>query len=142
MELNRRAFLGSLVAGVAGIALDKAIPLGRVWSFPSKIVVPAACDYGALVHRVFRRHSATVTVNLEVTHAADFAFDGAITVADFWRVDPQRRVLYRREYFLPDGTRRCSPEELTPYTEIPYSRTRNDLFNNIAVLTPSSPLES
>jgi hypothetical protein len=25
--------------GVAGLALDRAIPLGRVWSFPKKIVV-------------------------------------------------------------------------------------------------------
>jgi hypothetical protein len=30
-------FLG---AGVAGIALEQAIPLGRVWSFPKEIVVP------------------------------------------------------------------------------------------------------
>jgi hypothetical protein len=36
--MNRRGFLGLFTAGVAGIALEQAIPLGRVWSFPSKIV--------------------------------------------------------------------------------------------------------
>lgn len=38
--MNRRSFLGWLGAGVAGIALEKAIPFGRVWSFPKKIIVP------------------------------------------------------------------------------------------------------
>jgi len=40
--MNRRNFLSLLTAGVAGIALDQAIPLGRVWSFPKKIVVPTS----------------------------------------------------------------------------------------------------
>ena len=43
--MNRRNFLALFSAGVAGIALDQAIPLGRVWSFPKKIVVP---DSGVL----------------------------------------------------------------------------------------------
>jgi len=38
--MDRRKFFSLLGAGVAGIALEQAIPLGRVWSFPSKIVVP------------------------------------------------------------------------------------------------------
>ena len=38
--MNRRGFLGMLVAAVAGVALNEAIPFGRVWSFPSKIVLP------------------------------------------------------------------------------------------------------
>jgi len=37
--MDRRKFFGLLGAGVAGVALSEAIPLGRVWSFPSKIVV-------------------------------------------------------------------------------------------------------
>ncbi len=37
--MNRRNFLSLFTAGVAGIALDQAIPLGRVWSFPKKILV-------------------------------------------------------------------------------------------------------
>ena len=36
--MNRRSFLGGLAALVGGIAVAEAIPLGRVWSFPSKIV--------------------------------------------------------------------------------------------------------
>lgn len=35
--MNRRGFLQVLSAGVAGIALEQAIPFGRVWSFPTEI---------------------------------------------------------------------------------------------------------
>ena len=38
--MNRRTFLSLFSAGVASIALEQAIPLGRVWSFPKKIVIP------------------------------------------------------------------------------------------------------
>jgi hypothetical protein len=38
--MNRRNFLSLFSAGVAGLALEQAIPLGRVWSFPKKIVIP------------------------------------------------------------------------------------------------------
>ena len=38
--MDRRGFLKFFSAGVAGIALEQAIPLGRVWSFPKKIVIP------------------------------------------------------------------------------------------------------
>ena len=37
--MNRRNFLTSLAATVAGIALNEAIPFNRVWSFPKKIMI-------------------------------------------------------------------------------------------------------
>jgi hypothetical protein len=37
--MNRRNFLSLFSAGVVGIALEQAIPLGRVWSFPKEIVI-------------------------------------------------------------------------------------------------------
>lgn len=37
--MDRRGFLALLGSAVAGIALEQAIPLGRVWSFPKKIVI-------------------------------------------------------------------------------------------------------
>jgi hypothetical protein len=37
--VNRRKFLFEAGAVVGGFALNEAIPLGRVWSFPSKIIV-------------------------------------------------------------------------------------------------------
>lgn len=37
--MNRRNFFTSLTAGVAGLALNEAIPFGRVWSFPSNLVI-------------------------------------------------------------------------------------------------------
>jgi hypothetical protein len=40
MGVSRRGFLGGLTALVGGILLEEAIPFGRVWSFPSTIVIP------------------------------------------------------------------------------------------------------
>lgn len=37
--MDRRGFLSLLGLGVGGLAIDQAIPLGRVWSFPKEIVV-------------------------------------------------------------------------------------------------------
>lgn len=50
-----------LGAGVAGIALEQAIPFSRVWSFPKKIVVPeyAGFDVGRLDIRVPQRFLIT-----------------------------------------------------------------------------------
>jgi hypothetical protein len=38
--MNRRGFLQLLTGGIAAIAAEQVIPLGRVWSFPSKIIIP------------------------------------------------------------------------------------------------------
>jgi hypothetical protein len=35
--MNRRSFLQGIGAIIGGVAIDKAIPLGRVWSFPKEI---------------------------------------------------------------------------------------------------------
>jgi len=37
--MDRRGFLKLFGAAVAGIALEQAVPLGRVWSFPKEIVL-------------------------------------------------------------------------------------------------------
>jgi len=39
MNLDRRRFLSLAGLGLGGIALTQVIPLGRVWSFPKKIVI-------------------------------------------------------------------------------------------------------
>jgi hypothetical protein len=36
--MNRRGFLKGIGLVIGGIALEQAVPLGRVWSFPAKIV--------------------------------------------------------------------------------------------------------
>ncbi len=38
--MDRRGFFKLFGIGVAGVALEQAIPLGRVWSFPKDIVIP------------------------------------------------------------------------------------------------------
>lgn len=44
--MNRRAFVEAAIGIVGGIALDKAIPRGRVWSFPSVINLRRFADGG------------------------------------------------------------------------------------------------
>lgn len=39
--MDRRGFLKMLGIAAGGVALDAAIPLGRVWSFPKNIVIAA-----------------------------------------------------------------------------------------------------
>lgn len=38
--MNRRGFLSGMGAIVGGLAIEQAIPLGRVWSFPTEIKTP------------------------------------------------------------------------------------------------------
>lgn len=44
LMVSRRGFLQMLGLAVGGIALEQAIPLGRVWSFPSKIAIGPVLD--------------------------------------------------------------------------------------------------
>jgi hypothetical protein len=48
--MNRRSFFRFLGAGAATLALSEAIPFGRVWSFPSKIVVPQRSLVGSMLN--------------------------------------------------------------------------------------------
>ena len=79
-------FLG---AGVAGIALEQAIPLGRVWSFPKCIVIPA--------------DPLVAGVDLALIAGIDLAWDGAeLTVLhrviDEWNRKPHYYQLVRAEF--------------------------------------------
>ena len=42
--MQRRHFLSGIASLVGGIALERAIPFNRVWSFPSNIVVMRPID--------------------------------------------------------------------------------------------------
>src|SRR5437899_110770 len=37
--MDRRSFLRGLGVVISGVAVEQAIPLGRVWSFPKQIVI-------------------------------------------------------------------------------------------------------
>lgn len=57
MNLSRRGFLSGLGTLIGGIALDQAIPLGRVWSFPREVkclnaasVLPALASYRVIYY--------------------------------------------------------------------------------------------
>ena len=73
--MDRRSFLKWFSAGVAGIALEQAIPLGRVWSFPSKIVIRNA--------------------------GFDRAFaDASVMVYERWSYDQLHHRIWRERYFF------------------------------------------
>jgi hypothetical protein len=66
--MNRRGFITGLAALIGGIALEQAIPLGRVWSFPS-VIKPAGGTIIArypteyVITEVFPRYE---TIDLEM----------------------------------------------------------------------------
>ena len=85
--MDRRKFLGLFSAGVAGIALEQAIPLGRVWSFPKNIVIA-----NALPETLFL--------------GVDWGFGIDRTVYDrtYYRRSPDGIVWSRREISKGDGS--------------------------------------
>jgi len=52
--MNRRNFLRILGGTALAVAIEEAIPLNRVWSFPSKIVVPTYDELNAITLRAIR----------------------------------------------------------------------------------------
>ena len=64
--MDRRGFFKLFGLGVAGIALEQAIPLGRVWSFPTEIIVPGN---QILTTQMFTREALRILQNnLLLTH--------------------------------------------------------------------------
>lgn len=59
--MNRRSFLAGISALVGGIAIDNAVPLGRVWSFPKEIKLYGrpvlSYDYLSAYERALREYA-------------------------------------------------------------------------------------
>lgn len=74
--MNRRYFLALFSAGVAGIALEQAIPLGRVWSFPKEIVIaqglPAEYRIVRFV-KAWQPHSSVMIAHLESLYGKEWS---------------------------------------------------------------------
>lgn len=71
MNANRRQFITGLTSLIGGVAIQDAIPLGRVWSFPSKIILAKGYEDS----RYFVRITQTVGKNkfcTEIYDRADF----------------------------------------------------------------------
>jgi hypothetical protein len=84
--MNRRGFLQLLGGTVAGLAIEEAIPFGRVWSFPSKIVIPTYPE--SIFHEVYYRSEAVKTL------AGTFKFPAVVTKTDrYWRSGKEARRL-------------------------------------------------
>jgi hypothetical protein len=78
--MDRRRFLSLFGVGVAGLALDQAIPLGRVWSFPKEIVI-AELDVELITLECLR----ILRANLKVSTLFHSEWD-----KDFSRIVPHR----------------------------------------------------
>jgi len=79
--MERRQFLSLIGTGVAGLAL-RAIPLGRVWSFPKQIVI-AKGDLDFLRTQRFRQDEI----------AAMFRVPAYAISSGYWRATPSSRKI-------------------------------------------------
>lgn len=88
--------------GVAGIAIEQAIPLGRVWSFPSKIVIP---DFPPITW-VTKRNLDLLRHNLVVVDG--FSQDWDKEFEKPFRIGSKVRIKLPVRYAVR-MPRRCSP---------------------------------
>ena len=81
--MNRRNFLSLFSAGVAGIALEQAIPLGRVWSFPKEIVIAEPANEFLETSHITENALRILKSNL--TYLTQFDYSYAEIRANGWR---------------------------------------------------------
>lgn len=85
--MNRRNFLSLVSAGVAGIAFEQAIPLGRLWSFPKEIKIAprnrflTMAEFDNEIMRRWRTHNRELEFG-----GADLAFGEDATIVRTYRV--------------------------------------------------------
>lgn len=72
--MNRRSFFKFLGGGAATLALSEAIPFGRVWSFPSKIVVPQTGNHFLTHHQVMAEFLRVYAEKLDEQLCRDAGF--------------------------------------------------------------------
>jgi hypothetical protein len=120
--MNRRNFFSLLSAGVAGLALEQAIPFGRVWSFPKKIVIEPVLRLGdrfKLASVLAINPLKYKTIELETTRAISYDWQGTVGTVEHWRVDKLKRIWFRRDIVHVDGRTYRGQEELTAFARIP-----------------------
>lgn len=97
--MNRRNFLSLLGLGVAGVALDQAIPFGRVWSFPKEIVVaPRLLNEFCTVEYITREWLETLERNLCVKDALGHAW----VRGEEWKVGDKIKIRLPQRWHVRD----------------------------------------
>lgn len=112
--MNRRSFFRFLGAGAATLALSEAIPFGRVWSFPSKIVVP---EPGV--------------ITLDQQFGIDFAWERYEKCVLMERSEDDIRRLY-----LEPAARQMARQIDALYSNHPASRAQTSVMRRILGLVP------
>ena len=112
MNQTRRNFLSLFGAGVAGIALEQAIPAGRVWSFPKEIVIAPP--------RLYNNFLTTEWITMECLRM----LKNQLTVDGFpeeefvraWNVGNSARFRAPHPYMLevPYNFGKLFPDDVTP----------------------------
>jgi hypothetical protein len=81
--------MGLLSGAVAGLALDQAIPLNRVWSFPKEIVVPEVALSGNnflsvdwIIEEFRKRYPVGSTIRLRMPQ--QWVLENGVTVGHGW----------------------------------------------------------
>jgi hypothetical protein len=98
--MNRRSFVALLGAAAVGGIAGEAIPFGRVWSFPKKIIVPAytgSQPFNGIAFAVGREF-----VNLDVIAGTDLAYgaDGTVILRKAFRRDLTTGLIVARYEML------------------------------------------
>ncbi len=84
--MNRRSFLAGLGALIGGIAIEEAIPFGRVWSFPKSIVIAKPANSLLNIEmvtlealKILARNLQSVTMFIQ-EQDRDFAVGGTMNI--------------------------------------------------------------
>lgn len=92
--MERRGFLKALAGVVGGIAIEQAIPFGRVWSFPKNIKC-LNFEYGGLPIELIRGWSPNSFAMADAfwrDNAAERLKDFAFMSGDAWQTGELGRV--------------------------------------------------
>jgi len=91
--MHRRRFLTLFGLGSAAIALEQAIPFGRVWSFPKKIVLPFGLLDGAATAHELEQFEASIPAFFQNDA---MLFEKLARKPDFWEKPFAPRISSRK----------------------------------------------
>lgn len=89
--MNRRGFLKNIALGIGGIALEQAVPLGRVWSFPKDIVIAPKMELLHVPHNRWANFGGMLMPNDKVRLYGGTFRNGVI--ATIKSIDHEHRII-------------------------------------------------
>lgn len=91
---SRRGFLRNIGFGIGGIALEQAVPLGRVWSFPKTITLSTSERIDQILIEHWKPHIMRLYERDAVLYAEFMSGKGYIVGSALIRsVDPADNII-------------------------------------------------